>query len=181
MWWCVALADTSTRGHREKRSGRHREKEKRMPQETAGGGVLSRVPGKEKKGKPMYLVYVEWQTGEAEILAAFTGKDAKKRAERYAEEKRHEYEAGLWISGRRYSVWGHEGNEDPSWDVTIHAEAVETNPSIPESYRRMMRRKAKTAEVLAAQTCVCDPKEGVRCCDRYARVEAQQRKAGILS
>lgn len=114
-----------------------------MPQETAGGGVLSRVPGKEKKGKPMYLVYVEWQTGEAEILAAFTGKDAKKRAERYAEEKRHEYEAGLWISGRRYSVWGHEGNEDPDWDVDVHVEEVETNPRIPYAYRRQKLQKER--------------------------------------
>lgn len=129
-----------------------------------------------------WMVYAEWSNdSEGEPLAVFTGKTAQQRAQRYAEEMEYLYATGKYIDGRRYSVWGYLGNEDPSWDVTIHAEAVETNPSIPESYRRMMRRKAKTAEVLAAQTCVCDPKEGVRCCDRYARVEAQQRKAGILS
>ena len=116
-----------------------------MAQETRDGGLLREAPGKEKTGKKVYLVYVEWQNSEAEILAVFTGKGAEKRAERYAEEKRHEYAEGKYTE-RRYSVWGHEGNDDPDWDVDVHVEEVETNPRIPDVYRRLrQRRRTKEA------------------------------------
>lgn len=114
-----------------------------MAQEIEGGGVLSTAPGKRKASGQVYVVVVEWENGEPETLAAFTGTTAKQRAERYAEEKRHEYAAGLWISGKCYSVWGHEGNEDPDWDVDVHVEAVETNPKIPYTYRRGKLREER--------------------------------------
>lgn len=120
-----------------------------MAQETGDGGALNAAPGKEKTRKEVFLVYVEWQSDEPDVLAVFTGKGAGKRAERYAEEKRHEYASGLWVAGRRYSVWGHEGNEDPDWDVDIHVEEVETNPRIPYAYRRgklRMERRIREAQ-----------------------------------
>lgn len=116
-----------------------------MAQETDGGGALSTAPGKRKAGGQVYLVYAEWQNSEAETLAVFTGKGAERRAERYAEEMRHEYAEGKYTE-RKYSVWAHEGNEDPDWDVDVHVEVVETNPKIPDVYRRLRQRR-RTKEV----------------------------------
>lgn len=114
-----------------------------MGETAQGGGSLTAAGGTRRKAGPVYLVYAEWQNSEPEILAAFIGKSAEKRAERYAEEMRHEYAEGKYTA-RKYSVWAHEGNEDPDWDVDVHVEVVETNPKIPDVYRRLrQRRRAK--------------------------------------
>lgn len=118
-----------------------------MGETAQGEGSLTAAGGTRRKAGPVYLVYAEWQNGEPEILAAFIGKGAEKRAERYAEETRHECAEGKYTA-RKYSVWAHEGNEDPDWDVDVHVEVVETNPKIPDVYRRLrQRRQRKVVQV----------------------------------
>ncbi len=111
-----------------------------MEERAQGGGSLTAAGGTRRKAGQIYVVMAEWQNGEPEILAAFIGKSAEKRAKRYAEETRHEYAEGKYTA-RKYSVWAHEGNEDPDWDVDVHVEVVETNPRIPRAYRRLRQRR----------------------------------------
>jgi len=111
-----------------------------MGERSQGGGSLTAAGGTRRKAGQIYVVVAEWQNGEPDTLAAFTGGTAKQRAERYAEEMRHEYAEGKYTA-RKYSVWAHEGNEDPDWDVDVHVEVVETNPRIPDVYRRLQQRR----------------------------------------
>lgn len=103
-----------------------------MEERAQDGGSLTAAGGTRRKAGQIYVVVVEWQNGEPDTLAAFTGGTAKQRAERYAEEMRHVYAEGdLPLS---------------YWDVDVHVEVVETNPKIPRAYRRLrQRRKAVQA------------------------------------
>lgn len=116
-----------------------------MGEKAQGGGSLTAAGGTRRKAGQIYVVVAEWQKGEPDTLAAFTGGTAKQRAERYAEEMRHVYAEGKYTA-RKYSVWAHEGNEDPDWDVDVQVCNVLTNPRIPDVYRRL-RRQRKAVQV----------------------------------
>lgn len=99
--------------------------------------------------KELWIVYQEWQNDEPYILAVFTGTTAERRALRHAEEVRHAFATGTSDLGPRcYSVWAHEGNEDPEWEIDIHVEQVPReglNPPIPQTYRRLVRARERKA------------------------------------
>ena len=56
-----------------------------MGETAQGGGSLTAAGGTWRKAGQIYVVVAEWQNGEPDTLAAFTGGTAKQRAERYAE------------------------------------------------------------------------------------------------
>lgn len=94
-----------------------------------------------------WAVSAEWANDTAgEVLAVFVGPAAEHKARRFAEEKEYEYATGDYVPGRRYSVWGFEGNEDPDWEITINVEKVKINPPLPELYRRREWRKVWRAK-----------------------------------
>ena len=117
-----------------------------MGERSQGGGSLTAAGGTRRKAGQTYVVVAEWQNGEPDTLAAFTGGTAKQRAERYAEEMRYEYASGIYIPGKRFAVWAHEGYDDAEWDVDIQVCNVLTNPRIPDVYRRLRQRR-RTKEV----------------------------------
>lgn len=99
-----------------------------------------------KRTQEIWIVYHEWQGDEPSVVAAFTGKNAEARAARYAEEERHAAATGGPGWAREYSVWNYNGNEDPDWEIDVHAEAVQVNPPIPSTYRTLVRRRERKAE-----------------------------------
>ena len=98
-----------------------------------------------KHTQEIWIVYEEWQGDEPSVIAAFTGKSAEQRAERFAEELRHGIATGARY-GSPKSVWNYEGNDDSDWEIDVHVEQVETNPKIPSTYRNLVRRRERKAE-----------------------------------
>jgi hypothetical protein len=88
-----------------------------------------------------WIVFEEWDDGEPVTLAVFTGPDARARAELYRDERAHAIAIGS-VYGPDTSVYGYmapgasEPNDPPDWDVHVHAEPIDSDPPIPDTYRR---------------------------------------------